>query len=87
MHQFRLRGVDPAVGGEDIRTARPAESEEHRGVVLPDEVLENCAPLLRTFDVTRPLARKHHRAADVCKCLKACWLTARGRRHRLVQLC
>src|SRR4029453_8077033 len=22
--QFRLRGIDPAVGGEDIRTARPS---------------------------------------------------------------
>ena len=84
--EFHLRGVDAAVGGEDVRAARPAEREEDRGVVLPDEIFENSTPLLRTFQVARPLAREHHRATDVCKSLKACRLTACGRGHRLIEL-
>ena len=85
--EFLLRGVDTTVGGEDVRAARPAEREEDRGVVLPDEVFENSTPLLRTFQIARPLAREHHRATDVCESLKACRLTTCGRGHRLIKLC
>ena len=56
-------------------------------VVLPDEVLQNCAPLLGAFDVTCSFAREHQRATDVSKCLQGCRLTAGGRGHRLVELC
>ena len=56
-------------------------------VVLPDEVFENCAPLLRAFHVTCSLAREQQRATDVGKRIEARRLTARGRSHRLVELC
>jgi hypothetical protein len=73
--------------GEDICTTRPAERKKDDVVVLPDEVLKNCAPLLRAFHVTCSLAREHQRAADVSERLQAGGFAARGRGHRLVELC
>ena len=63
--ELRLGGVDSTVGGEDVGAARAAEREQGHVVVLPHELVEDLAPLLRPLGVARPLAREHQRAADV----------------------
>ena len=84
--ELRLGGVDATVRREDVGAARATEREQRDVVVLPHELVENLAPLLRPLGVASPLAREHQRAADVGERLEARRLAARRGGHRLVEM-
>jgi hypothetical protein len=83
--ELGLRCVDPAIGGEDVRAASPAEGEQRHVVVRADELVEHGAPLLGAFAVAGTLAGEHQRAADVREGLEVGGLAARRGSHRLIE--
>ena len=83
--ELRLGGVDASVRRVDVGTACPAEGKQRDVVVRAHEVVEDRTPLLRPLVVSRSLACKHQRAADVRERLQRGGLATGHRRHRLVQ--